>query len=475
VLGTGIVSSGGIAKLTISALNAGTYIITANYEGDGNFGASTSSPVTATVGQKTGPGPGGAALTVTVANVSRNYGQGNPAFTFAVTGTLVNGDTYQTAVTGVPVFATSATVTSPLGTYPISLTEGLNSRNYVIAFVNGTLTVGKGTPVVTVASSLNPSTFTASVIFTAAVSAGATGTMTFMDGSTVLGTGTITGTTATFTTTTLAIGSHPITAVYRGDSNYNSVTSAVLSETVNKATPGTGGVSAITVASNINPSTFGQSVTFTATVPSGATGTVRFTDGSTLLGTATITGTTASFTTATLAIGSHPITAVYSGDSNYNSASSTGLSQVVLSPADFAVSATPASQIIPPGSSTNYSVNVTSVTAPFTNPVALTATGFPTGATYSFSPAAVTPGAAGATSSLTVTAPKQTAAVLRMREIAPIALATLLMPWMWLKRKTPGAPRLLMWLLFSFATLGSVLAVARVATSHNHNRRTPSP
>jgi YVTN family beta-propeller protein len=456
VLGTGTVSNG-IATLTTSALNAGTYIITANYEGDSNFGASTSSPVTVTVAQKTGPGPGGAALTVTVANASRTYGQGNPAFTYAVTGTLVNGDTYQTAVTGVPVFSTSATTTSQVGSYPISLTEGLSSRNYVISFVSGTLTVGKGTPVVTVASSLNPSTYTASVTFTAVVSAGATGTITFMDGSTALGTATITGTTATLTTTTLATGTHPITAVYSGDANDNGVTSAVLSQVVNKATPGTGGIAAVTVVSNNNPSTFGQSVTLTATVPSGATGTVRFMDGSTLLGTATITGTTATFTTTTLAIGSHPITAVYSGDSNFNGASSAGLSQVVLSPADFAVSATPALQIIPPGASTNYGISVTSVTAPFTNPVTLAATGLPTGATYSFFPAAVTPGTAGATSSLTVTVPKQAAAASQMRAIAPITLATLLLPWMWVKRKTSGPPRLLVWLLLSLATLGSVM------------------
>ena len=228
VLGIGAIS-GGITTLTTSALNAGTYIITANYEGDSNFGASTSSPVTITVAQKTGPG-GGPALTVTVASVSRSYGKGNPAFTFAVTGTLVNGDTYQTALTGVPVFSTSATPTSQVGSYSISLAGGLSSRNYVISFVSGTLTVGKGAPVVTVASSLNPSTYTASVTFTATVSAGATGTITFMDGSTVLGTVTITGTAASLTTRTLAIGTHPITAVYSGDSNDNGASSAALSQ-----------------------------------------------------------------------------------------------------------------------------------------------------------------------------------------------------------------------------------------------------
>ena len=137
-----------MATLSTSALSVGTNTITASYEGDGNYAASTSSAVTVTVAKRTGPG-GGAALTITVTDASRQYGQGNPAFSYTVSGTLVNGDTYATAVTGVPVYSTTATVTSPVGTYPVSITGGLSSANYSIAFVNGTLTVSKGTPSVT--------------------------------------------------------------------------------------------------------------------------------------------------------------------------------------------------------------------------------------------------------------------------------------------------------------------------------------
>ena len=216
VLGTASVS-GGTATLSTSALSVGTYTITASYEGDGNYAESTSSPVTVTVTQRTGPG-GVAALTVTVTDASRQYGQGNPAFSYTVTGTLVNGDTYATAVTGVPVYSTPATVTSPVGTYPISITGGLSSANYSLAFVNGTLTVSKGTPSVTVASSQNPSTYGSSVTFTATVPAGATGTVTFEDnGTAISGAVPISGTTAVFTTSTLVAGTHPIIAVYSGD------------------------------------------------------------------------------------------------------------------------------------------------------------------------------------------------------------------------------------------------------------------
>ena len=306
VVGTATVS-GGTATLTTSAQSTGTKTITTSYQGDANHAASTSSPVTAIVTPRTGPN-GGAALTVTVSNASRQYGQGNPAFSYTVTGTLVNGDTYATAVTGVPVYSTTATVTSPVGTYPISITGGLNSANYAITFVNGTLTVSKGTPSVTLVSSQNPSTPAASVTFTAALSAGATGTVTFMDGTTVLGSGTVSGSTTNFSTTALSIGTHSITAAYSGDGNYNGVTSPALSQVVNKT------ATIVTVASSRNPAPSGSSVTFTATVPAGATGTVQFLDGTTVLGTGTVSGGTASFSTTTLSVGTHSITAVYSGD-----------------------------------------------------------------------------------------------------------------------------------------------------------------
>ena len=95
------------------------------------------------------------------------------------------------------------------------------------------------------------------------------------------------------------------------------------------------------LASSANPSLSGQSVTFTATVSTAGTtsptGTVQFFDGSTLLGTGTLGTaggvTTSTFTTNTLAVGTHAITAVYGGDSNDMASTSTVLSQVVDSTA----------------------------------------------------------------------------------------------------------------------------------------------
>jgi hypothetical protein len=235
VLGTATVSNGE-ATLTTSTLPAGTYTITSSYQGDANYGASTSGPITLTIARRTSPG-GTAALTITVGDATRPYGQGNPAFSYTVTGALVNGDTYATAVAGVPVYATAGMPVSPAGTYPISVAD-LNSNNYVIAFVGGTLTVTKatlgqnGVANITLTSSLNPSLYGNSVIFTASVPAPATGTVQFYDGTTALGVGTIANGIATLTTSALAVGTHPVTAVYSGDADYNSATSAVYSQVV---------------------------------------------------------------------------------------------------------------------------------------------------------------------------------------------------------------------------------------------------
>jgi hypothetical protein len=87
-----------------------------------------------------------------------------------------------------------------------------------------------------------------------------------------------------------------------------------------------------TVMSSVNPSTFGQSVTFTATVSSAGgtpTGTVTFKDGAATLGTGNLSSGSASFMTSGLSAGSHSITAVYAGDSNFVGSTSAPLIQVV--------------------------------------------------------------------------------------------------------------------------------------------------
>ena len=178
-------------------------------------------------------------------------------------------------------------------------------------------------------SNNNPSTSGQSVMFTATVTGagGPTGTVVFRDGLAVLGSSSLTSGKATYTTSGLPAGSHSITASYNGDSNNDPSVSNVVVQVVNSKNKAT-----VNLSSNNNPSVYGQSVTFTATLsPSAATGTVQFQiDGTNFGGPVTLSGSKAvSGSTSSLSIGSHNITAVYSGDSTYGG-STASLVQKVL-------------------------------------------------------------------------------------------------------------------------------------------------
>ncbi|GEM_PF-4968718 len=87
---------------------------------------------------------------------------------------------------------------------------------------------------------------------------------------------------------------------------------------------------AASLSSTLNPSVFGQSVTFSALVsPEAATGSVTFTDGATVLGTASVSQGSASITIDTLAVGAHTIIATYGGNDVYEGSASSPLTQTV--------------------------------------------------------------------------------------------------------------------------------------------------
>ncbi len=226
------------------------------------------------------------------------------------------------------------------GTDPFSITFDPAEISANFPAAGAMLTPGdhnsNATPVASstaVVADINPTVFGETVTFTATVTVGSgtpTGTVTFKDGATTLGSSPLVGNIASLPVSNLSVGAHNITAVYSGDVTFASSASPILSQTVNTAN--TSGV----VLSSVNPSVHGQSVTFTVTVsavPPGAglpTGSVEFFDGATSLGTDTLDGSgQADVTTSSLSIGSHSITAVYAGDGNFNGSTSAPLSQQV--------------------------------------------------------------------------------------------------------------------------------------------------
>jgi len=144
-------------------------------------------------------------------------------------------------------------------------------------------------------------------------------------------------------------------------------TSSPLTETIVKPAPI---ATTITVATSANPQTLAAAVTFTATVnPSlnlGFTsGTVSFFDGASLLGTSSLsTALAATFSSSSLTLGDHSISATYSGDTNYaGSTSQVLVESIVSAPAngDFALTANPASLVIAAGKSGTAMLTVSPV------------------------------------------------------------------------------------------------------------------
>jgi hypothetical protein len=169
-----------------------------------------------------------------------------------------------------------------------------------------------------------------------------------------------------------------------------------------------------TFISSQNPANFGASVTFTATVTTSGstppTGTVTFNDGTTALGTGTLSTVSgsqvATFATTTLTAGTHSITAVYGGDSSNAGSTSPAISQVIVAPTfSITTPTTPATALS--GQSATSTFNVTPTSGTTTVPITFACNNLPdTTVGCTFSPTQIAAGAAGGTAvpvTLTIT------------------------------------------------------------------------
>ena len=176
------------------------------------------------------------------------------AGTFAYTATLAGGS---------PVAVTGATVLGA-GSYTLTATfTPTDTSAYASTSASVSLTVAKATPAEALTSSAAAVGVGSAATFTATVSSSAGtpgGSVSFYDGTILLGTGTLSLGVATYTTISLPIGTLSITAVYSGDSNFLTLTSLALTETVMTAFTVTGPATPVMVAP-------GGSVTVNITVP----------------------------------------------------------------------------------------------------------------------------------------------------------------------------------------------------------------
>ncbi|MES2391862.1 MAG: Ig-like domain repeat protein [Acidobacteriota bacterium] len=336
-LGQGTVTAGK-ASLTLSTLAPGSHNIVAVYSGDANSATSSSAPLLQKVEQ---------IGTVTTLSSDTNPSFAGATVNFTATVAIGAGFTADGPLTGTVTFTQNGTV---LGTGTVNAsgqaTVAVNSLNAgtdsIIATYSGNTNYSTSTSAALVETVKQSSSSTAVVAslptvtvgqaetFTATVTSPTitpNGTVNFLIGGVVIGSGPLNASgVATFTTTSLNVGTQTIQAAYAGTVNFGAST-ATVSVVVVQAT------SVTSLLSSANPQTVGQNLTLTATVTStdpGLTGTVNFMDGATSLGSATLTNGTASLNTSGLAFGSHTITAVYSGDTNHTTSTSTALTEHIV-------------------------------------------------------------------------------------------------------------------------------------------------
>lgn len=209
-----------------------------------------------------------------------------------------------------------------LTTNSVTATVNVGTSPYALGMFIGSPPL-KATPTLSLsASPVSPGTAGQGVTFTATLAGGTspTGQVTFKDGATTLCT--VPTTPYTCTVPALAVGARAITADYAGDVGNNSA-SGSLSYTVNKAQP------TLTLSASPSPSTWGQSVTLTATVTGGfnPTGTVTFSDGATTL--CTVNAAPYTCTAPALATGAHTLGATYAGDASNGGATASAVNQTV--------------------------------------------------------------------------------------------------------------------------------------------------
>ncbi len=382
-IGTGVLNGSGIAALTTSFLVVGQHNISATYPGDFNFDDSTSAVfVQVITGDPTStslsvfPNPGSAFSLITLSSVVASpYGTptGSVVFTSGAT-------TLATAPLNANGIAVTTISNLGAGSYTIIANYTADTRFQPSSSAPVQEKVVGANTITALAASPNPAAVTQTVTFTSTVrdaqgTAVPTGNVILMDGATDLGTAPLNAQgLAVFRVTTLSVGTHAITARYVGSANFNP-SSAALTEAVTLI--GTG----LMLGVSPNPANAGQSVTLMVNATSALGGVVpfgmvTFLDGNTVLGTVPLNDSgVATFSTASLAVGTHPLQAALAAGSSFAGSISPVVNEVVQA-YDFTINTSRSSLSLPSGDWSIMTVTVTPVGG-FKGSVALSCDGAP--------------------------------------------------------------------------------------------------
>jgi hypothetical protein len=386
--------SNGVATLSITTTYAiGSHAIAATFPGDTHYSALTVSGTHVITGNTSN---------TTITNLASpiEFGQIIGANDIISTGVSATGGTITVYIDGVSVCVLPANVATscPAGT---GAGYAVGAHTIAAVFSGDTNFSGSTSPIysvqivpdttsTTLGSSANPATPGESITFTAQVAAPyatPNGAVTFYDGTTLLGPGTLNAQgQATYTISTLALGTHPITAQYGATTDFDASLSSVLAQVVNSILTPEGPVPQLT--SSVNPSVLGQSITFTTSVTPGFSGTVTLYDGSTVLASGAVNSQGIYlYSTSSLSLGAHIMSASFLNGNSPTGVSSAPLTQQVnpasSSGTNFTLTVTPSTFSVGAGSRIALTVTVIE-DANFSEPVQLNCSSLPSEADCAF-------------------------------------------------------------------------------------------
>jgi Bacterial Ig-like domain (group 3) len=345
------------------------------------------------------------------------YAQVNSSDGSPLTGTI----TFYDNSSAICVISTEANASCPAsagenftaGTHIVTAVYSGDAEHSASTSNAATITVLQDSTITSISSTSNSATYGQNVTFTATVQGAhktPSGQVRFLDGTNILGVGTLSSDgAATLSISTLSPGTHAITAAYEATPNSASSTSAVLNEVIQPAQATT----TTTLTSSANPAIDGQTITFTANVikspqsPQQPTGTVTFLDNNIVLSTKSLDSSgSATFATSALDVGSHNITASYSGDAMAKASVSAALAEIISpsqpTSASFTISASPVTVKV--GQMASVMVKVSPANG-FSQPVQLNCTNLPTESACTFGSPMIRTGGGSTMLLLSTTAP----------------------------------------------------------------------
>jgi len=367
--------SGGTATFSTNAFTVGPHSFIATYNGDAldsgsscNFSLTVNkAPTSTSITSSPNPSTLGDTVTITASVI--------PA---VATGTVTFQDGGGTIGSATVTNGTASITSSSLSPGGHSLTASYGGDIHYLASGSGITNqqVNSLNSSTSLTSSPNPSTFGQQVTLSATVSpSDATGTISFNDGAANYGVVNVSNGSASITVSSLGPGTHGLSANYSGDSRYGSSSGGV-SQVVQK-------IQTSTSLANPGGAIQGQTISFTATVTPNSSqspapgGSVTFQDNflgvSSSLGTASLNNGTANFSTNSLAIGTHSVTASYSGDGYYQNSTSSAVNAAITTA--FTISSI--SPCTAPAGSSGFTLTINGA-------------GFPSGATVQWNGTALT-------------------------------------------------------------------------------------